>query len=63
MKSRLEISFDEVADRERKHPSEESSRHLGALGKEASEIRGARVDSRLGIPGATHCLGLAGFRS
>ena len=34
-KSRLAISFGEVADRERKHSGEEASGHLGALGKEA----------------------------
>ena len=34
MKSRLVISFDEVADRERKHSGEEVSGHLGASGKE-----------------------------
>ena len=43
MKSRLTVSFGEVADRERRHPSEGVSGHLGSLGKEASEIRGARV--------------------
>ena len=40
------ISFDEVADRERKHPGEEASGHLGALGKEASGIRGAWAPGR-----------------
>ena len=63
MKSRLAISFGEVADREMKHPGEEASRHLGASGKEASEIRGARVKSRPGAPGPTHCLGPTGFRA
>ena len=43
MKSRLPILFGEVADRERKHPGEEAFGHLGALGKEASEIRGAQA--------------------
>ena len=43
MKSRLAVSFGEVADRERRHPSEGVFEHLGSLGKEASEIRGARV--------------------
>ena len=46
MKSRLAVSFDEVADQERKHPSEGASRHLGASGKEASGIRGARLPGR-----------------
>ena len=36
MKSRLAVSFGEVADRERRHPIEGVSRHLVALGKEAS---------------------------
>ena len=45
MKSRLAISF-EVADRERKHPSEEASGYLGASGKEVSRIRGARALER-----------------
>ena len=40
MKSRLEVSFGEVADRERKHPGEKATGHLGAPGKEASGIRG-----------------------
>ena len=43
MKSWLAISFGEVADREKKHPSEEASGHLDASGKEASRIRGARA--------------------
>ena len=43
MKSRLTISFGEVVNRERKHLGEEASGHLGALRKEASEIRGARA--------------------
>ena len=46
MKSRLVILFDEVADRERKHPGEEASGHLGASGKEASWIRGAWAPRR-----------------
>ena len=33
MESRLAISFGKVADRERKHPGEEASGHLGASGK------------------------------
>ena len=43
MKIRLAVSFGEVADRERKHPSEGVSGYLGTSGKEASGIRGARV--------------------
>ena len=46
MKSRLVISFDEVTDREMKHPGEEASGLLGALGKEASGIRGAWAPGR-----------------
>ena len=46
MKSRLAISFGEVVDQEKKHPGEEASRHLGASGNEASEIRGARAPGR-----------------
>ena len=46
MKSLLAVSFGEVADRERKHPSEGVSGHLGASGKKASKIRGARVPRR-----------------
>ena len=46
MKGRLAISFGEVADRERKHPGEETSGHLGASGKEVSEIRGDRAPGR-----------------
>ena len=46
MKSRLVISFDEVVDRERKHPGEKAFGHLGALGKEASGIRGAWTPGR-----------------
>ena len=45
MKSQLAV-FGEVADRERKHPGERASRHLGASGKEASGIRGTRVPGR-----------------
>ena len=43
MKRWLAISFGEVTDQERKHPVEEASRHLGALGNEASGIRGTRA--------------------
>ena len=43
MKIRLVVSFGEVVDRERKHPSEGASGHLGASGKETFGIRGARV--------------------
>ena len=46
MKSWLAVLFGEVADRERRHPSEGVSGHLGASGKEASGIRGARVLGR-----------------
>ena len=46
MKSRLAVSFGEVADRERRHLSEGVSGHLGPLGKKASGIRGARVPRR-----------------
>ena len=46
MKSRLTISFDEVADRERKHLGEEASGHLGASAKEASGIKSARAPER-----------------
>ena len=46
MKSQLVISFDEVADRERKHPGKEASGHLGASGKEASWIRGVWAAGR-----------------
>ena len=46
MKSRLAISFGEVADREMKHLGEEASKHLGASGKEAFGIRGARAPGR-----------------
>ena len=46
MKRQLTISFGEVADRERKHSGEETSGHLGASGKEASEIRGPRTLGR-----------------
>ena len=43
MKSRLAVSFGEVVDREQKHKGEGAFEHLGASGKEASGIRGARV--------------------
>ena len=46
MKSWLEILFGEVADRERKHPGEEASGHLGMSGKKASGIRGAQAPGR-----------------
>ena len=46
MKSRLAVSFGEAVDRERKYPGEGASGHLGASGKEASGIRGARVPGR-----------------
>ena len=46
MKSRLVIPFGEVADREKKHPGEEASGHLGASGNEASGIRDARAPRR-----------------
>ena len=43
MESWLAVLFGQVADRERKHPGEEASGHLGASGKEASRIRGAQA--------------------
>ena len=46
MKSRLAVSFGEVADRKRKHPGEGTSGHLGASGKETSGVRGTRVPWR-----------------
>ena len=46
IKSRLAISFGEVADWERKHPGDKASGHLGVSGKEASEIRGAKALGR-----------------
>ena len=46
MKSRLAVSFGEVADRKRRHLSEGVSGHLVASGKEASGVRGARVLGR-----------------
>ena len=46
MKSRLSVSFGEVADWERRHPSEGVSRQLVASRKEASRVRGARVLER-----------------
>ena len=60
MKSRLAILFGEVTDREMKHPGEEASGHLGALGKEESRIRGARaLLGRLALgPGPIGALGL-----
>ena len=42
MKSRLAV-FGEVVDRERKHPGVGAPGHLGASGKEVSEIRGAQA--------------------
>ena len=46
MKSRLAVSFGEVANREMRHPSEGVSEHLGASGKEASGVRGPQVLGR-----------------
>ena len=46
MKSRLAILFGEVADGDRKHPGEEVFEHLGAFGKEAFRIIGARAPGR-----------------
>ena len=46
MKSQLAVSFGEVSDRERRHPSEGVSGHLGSSGKEVAEVRGARVLGR-----------------
>ena len=46
MESRLEISFGKVTNRERRHPDEETSGHLGASGKEASGTRGSRAPIR-----------------
>ena len=63
MDSRLAVSFGKVADRERKHSGEEASWHLGASGKEASEIRGAQAESRPSVPGPIHCSGPVGFRA
>ena len=63
MDSRLAVSFGKVADRERKHPGEEASRHLSASGKEASGIRGAQAESRPGVPWPIHCSGPVGFRA
>ena len=51
MKSRLAVLFGEVADRERRHPSEGVFGHLGASGKEAFGIRGARAKGCPGVPG------------
>ena len=63
MESRLAVSFGKVADRERKHPDEEAFGHQGASRKEASEIRGARADSRPSVPGPIHCPKSDGFRA
>ena len=60
MKSRLVISFDEVADRERKHQGKEASRHLG--GVRDKRRLGTQAESRPGVLGLTHCPGSAGFR-
>ena len=46
MKSWLIVSFGEVANRERRPPSEGISEHLGASGKKASGVRGTRVLER-----------------
>ena len=46
MKSRLAVSFGEVADREMRHSSEGVSGHLGASRKEAYGVRGTRVLGR-----------------
>ena len=46
MKIRLAVSFGEVFDQERRHPSEGESGHMVASGKEASGVRGARVLGR-----------------
>ena len=46
MKIRLAVLFGEVADLERRHPSEWVSGRLGSSRKEASGIRGARVPRR-----------------
>ena len=46
MESRLTVLFGKVVDRERKHPGEEASEHLGASRKEAFEIRGTRAPER-----------------
>ena len=64
MENWLAVSFGKVADRKRKHLSEEASGHLGASGKEASGIRGARAPgrSRPGVPGPIHCPGPTDFR-
>ena len=46
MKRQLAVSFGKVTDWKRRHPSEGVSGHLVALGKETSEVRGARVLGR-----------------
>ena len=46
MESQLTILFGKVTNRERRHPGEETSGHLGASGKEASGTRGARAPIR-----------------
>ena len=46
MESRLTVLFGRVAERERKHPSEEASGHQGTSRKEASWVRGARAPRR-----------------
>ena len=46
MKIRFTVSFGEVADRERKHPGEGASGHLGASRNEAFRIRGTRLLGR-----------------
>ena len=46
IKSLLVVSFGEVANRKRRHPSEGVSGHLGASRNEASGIRGTRVPGR-----------------
>ena len=46
MESWLAVSFGEVVDRERRHPSKGVFGHLVASGKEASGVRGARVLGR-----------------
>ena len=46
MRSRLTVSFGEVANWERRHSSEGVTGHLVASRKEASRVRGARVLGR-----------------
>ena len=60
MESRWAVSFGEVADQERRHPSEGVSRHLVSSGKEASGVRGARV---LGQRFSRSFLGRLSFRT